>query len=68
MTFMSSGHNPDRIEVVQRKRHDGSTIDVDCPICAVDYNQFMGVGGGHIQTVLPHACKVTNIQNNTVYV
>ena len=42
VTFMSSGHNPDRTKVMQRKRHDGSTIDVDCPICVVDYNQFMG--------------------------
>ena len=32
VTFMSSCHNPDRTKVVQRKRHDGSMIDVDCPI------------------------------------
>ena len=43
VTFMSSGHNPDRTKVVQRKRHDGSMIDVDCPICVVDKTSLWGV-------------------------
>ena len=38
VTFMSSGHNPDHTKVVQRKRHDGSKIAVDCPDC----DSFMG--------------------------
>ena len=42
VTFMSSGHNPDHTKVVQRKKHDGSKIAVDCPDCVVDYNSFMG--------------------------
>ena len=42
VTFMSSGHNPDHTKVIQRKKHDGSVVDVDCPVCVVDYNQFMG--------------------------
>ena len=42
VTFMSSGHNPAHTKVVQRKKHDGSVVSVDCPLCIVDYNRFMG--------------------------
>ena len=42
VTFMSSGHNPDHTTVIQRKRHNGTIIDVPCPVCIVDYNRFMG--------------------------
>ena len=42
MTFMSSGHNPDHTKSIRRKKGDGSTIDVECPVSIVDYNQYMG--------------------------
>jgi len=42
VTFMSSGHNPDHTKPVSRKRVDGSIIHVDCLVCIVDYNMYMG--------------------------
>ena len=42
MTFMSSGHNPAHTKVVQRKNLDSSVVSVDCPLCIVDYDRFMG--------------------------
>ena len=42
MTFMSSGHNPDHTKSIRRKKGDGSSIDVECPVSIVDYNQYMG--------------------------
>ena len=42
VTFISSGHNPDHTKSIRRKKGDGSTIDVECPVCIVDYNQYMG--------------------------
>ena len=42
VTFMSSGHTPDHTRVVQGKKHDGSVVSVDCPVCIVHYNHFMG--------------------------
>ena len=42
VTFMSSGHNPDHTKCVPRKRVDGSIMHVDCPVCIVDYNKYMG--------------------------
>ena len=41
-SFMSSGHCPDKTRVVQRKQRDGTRLDVDCPMCIVDYNRYMG--------------------------
>ena len=41
MTFMSSGHNPDHTRSVCRKKADGSRVEVDCPVCIVDYNKFV---------------------------
>ena len=42
VTFMSSGHNPVHTTSIRRKKGDGSSIDVDCPVAIVDYNQYMG--------------------------
>ena len=42
VTFMSSGHNPDHTKSIPRKRVDGSIMNVECPICIVDYNKYMG--------------------------
>ena len=42
VTFMSSGHNPVHTTVVRRKKGDGSVVNVDCPECVYDYNQYMG--------------------------
>ena len=42
VAFMSSGHNPEHTKFVNRKKADGSVINVQCPVCVVDYNQFMG--------------------------
>ena len=42
VTFMSSGHNPDHTKSIRRKKGDGSIIDFECPVCIVDYNQYMG--------------------------
>ena len=42
VTFMSSGHNPDHTKSVSRKGVDGSIINVDCAVCIVDYNNYMG--------------------------
>ena len=36
---MSSGHNPDHTKSIRRKKGDGSSIDVECPVSIVDYNQ-----------------------------
>ena len=42
VAFESSGHNPEHTKSVNRKKADGSVINVQCPVCVVDYNQFMG--------------------------
>ena len=36
-SFMSSGHCSDQTRVVQCKQRDGTRLDVDCPLCIVDY-------------------------------
>ena len=41
-TFMSSGHNPGHTKSINRKRVDGSIINVECPLSIVDYNKYMG--------------------------
>ena len=42
VAFISSGHNPEHTKSVNRKKADGSVINVQCPVCIVDYNHFMG--------------------------
>jgi len=42
VTSVSTAHSPDQTEVVKRKKVDGSIIHVDCPVCIVDYNKYMG--------------------------
>ena len=42
VTFMSSGHNPAHTTSITRKKIDGSVVHVDCPVCIVDYNKYMG--------------------------
>ena len=41
VTFMSSGHNPAHTTSIHRKKGDGSVVDVECPVCIIDYNQYM---------------------------
>ena len=43
VTSLSTAHNPDQIEVVKRKKVDGSIVHVDCP---VDYKYMGGVDKG----------------------
>ena len=33
VAFMSSGHNPEHTKFVNRKKADGSVINVQCPVC-----------------------------------
>ena len=40
--FMSSCHNPSHMTLVERKRVEGSIINVECPVSIVDYNKYMG--------------------------
>ena len=42
VTFMSSCHNPAHTTLVARKRVDGSTINVECPVSIINYNKYMG--------------------------
>ena len=42
VAFMTSGHDPQYSKPVNRKKVDGSVISVECPMCIVDYNKYMG--------------------------
>ena len=42
VTFMSSYHSPAHTTSVARKRVDGSTINVECPVSIINYNKYMG--------------------------
>ena len=42
VTFMFSYHNPAHTTSVARKRVDGSTINVECPVSIINYNKYMG--------------------------
>ena len=42
VTSTSSCHNPSHTTLVERKRVDGSIINVECPVSIVDYNKYMG--------------------------
>ena len=42
VTSLSTAHSPDQTEFVKRKKVDGSIIHVDCPVCIVDFNKYIG--------------------------
>lgn len=45
--MLSTMNHPDSTTTVNRKLHDGSTVDVSCPQCIDDYNHYMsGVDKG----------------------
>ena len=40
--MLSTMTQPQATAPVNRKRHDGSTIQIPCPLCIVEYNKYMG--------------------------
>ena len=42
VVVISSFSQPDEKAKVKRKKHDGSTIEIDCPMAIHQYNKYMG--------------------------
>ena len=44
VTVLSTNAQPQEEDVVQRRQHNGSRVDVRCPSALAKYQQFMGGG------------------------